>query len=156
MKKLLKNLGLVTLCAMFLVSCETMSGSQKGAAIGTGVGAGAGAAIGALAGDAGIGAGAGAAAGLLLGGLAGSQSDKKAVQNVKVYINNKEIGTFNINDNQGYSQTATIIAENKGVAVISGPLATVVKEKLLTYGLRNSQIVISDKGNYSNVINITF
>ena len=156
MKRILKNLGLCVLCGMFLFGCETMSGTQKGAAIGTGAGAATGALIGGLAGNTGLGAGAGAAAGLLLGGLAGSQSDKNAVQNVKVYINNKEIGTFNINDNQGYSQTATIISENHGIAVISGPVASIVKDKLLSFGLRDSQIVISDKGNYNNVINISF
>jgi hypothetical protein len=156
MKKILKNLCLITVSVMFLVSCETMTGTQKGAAIGTGVGAGTGAAIGALAGNAGIGAGVGATAGLLLGGLAGSQSDKKAVQNVTVYINNKDIGTFNINDSQGYSQVATIMTENKGVAVISGPISNIIKEKLLSQGLKNSQVLISERGNYNNTINISF
>ena len=156
MNKLLKNFGLVMLCVMFLFGCETISGTQKGAAIGTATGAGAGALIGHFAGDAGVGAGVGATTGLLLGSLAGSQSDKKAVQNVKVYINGKEIGNFNVNDNLGYTQISTVIAENNGVAVISGPLTSIIKEKLMSYGLKSTQIIISDIGNYNNKINVSF
>ena len=156
LKNLIKRFGLIILSIVFLVNCAgNMSGTQKGAVIGTGAGAGAGALIGHFAGDAGIGAGAGATAGLLLGSLAGSQSDKKAIQNVVVYVNNKEIGGFNINDNQGYRQVAAVIIENRGVAVVSGPLANTIKEKLMSYGLRSNQIIISSKGNYNNIIDIS-
>jgi hypothetical protein len=109
-----------------------------------------------LAGNAGIGAGVGATAGLLLGGLAGSQSDKKSVQNVKVYVDNKEIGVFNINDNQGYAQVANIVSGNNGIAIISGPISNIIKEKLLSNGLKDNQVLISEKGNYNNTINISF
>ena len=157
LKKLIKKFGIVILSIIFLVNCAgNMSGTQKGAVIGTGAGAGAGVLIGHFAGDAGIGAGAGAATGLLLGSLVGSQSDKKAVQNVTLFVNNKEIGSFNANDNQGYSQIATIIAENNGVAVISGPLSDIIKEKLMGYGLKSSQLIISSKENYNNIITINF
>lgn len=154
MKSLLRNSCLIILGIVFLTGCGTISEMQKGAMLGTGAGAGAGAIIGGIAGSTAIGTGAGAAAGLVIGALTGSQSDKKAIQNVKVYVNNKEIGGFNVNDNLGYDQVAMIIAENSGVAVVSGPLYNIVREKLLNYGLKNSQVIISSKGNYNNIINI--
>jgi 16S rRNA C1402 N4-methylase RsmH len=133
-----------------------MSGTQEGALIGAGSGAALGSIIGHSAGNTGAGAGIGTVVGGLAGGLVGTYNDKKAVQIVKVYVNNKLIGDYNVNDSYGYSKIASLLTNNHGVAVISGPMAATIKSNLLTLGVSSTQLVISERGDYNNRVYINF
>lgn len=77
--KQLKNLTFgIALTGLTLAGCDSMSRTQKGAAIGTGGGAAMGAVIGKAAGNAGLGAIIGAAVGGVTGAIIGKKMDKQA------------------------------------------------------------------------------